>query len=281
MTQTQRLPAAIEQWPWGERTFVMGIINVTPDSFSGDGLVDQLDAIVARAQAMVEAGADIIDVGGESTRPGHQPVPAEEELRRVIPAIRALAAAVPVPISVDTSKAVVAEAALQAGASIINDVRGLQADPAMATLAAEAGVPVIIMHDQKIPSAERLIPDIVRELARRIDQALAAGVRWERIIVDPGFGFGKTPDLNLLLLRRLGELRALGRPILVGTSRKSMIGHVLGTPPDDRVEGTAATVALAIANGADIVRVHDVPQMVRVVRMTDAVVRGWRGFSSA
>jgi len=281
MTQTQRLPAAVEQWPWGERTLVMGIINVTPDSFSGDGLVDQLDAIVARAQAMVEAGADIIDVGGESTRPGHQPVPAAEELRRVIPAIRALAAAVPVPISVDTSKAVVAEAALQAGASIINDVRGLQADPAMATLAAEAGVPVIIMHDQKILSADRLIPDIVRELARRIDQALAAGVRWERIIVDPGFGFGKTPDLNLLLLRRLGELRALGRPILVGTSRKSMIGHVLGTPPDDRVEGTAATVALAIANGADIVRVHDVPQMVRVVRMTDAVVRGWRGFSSA
>jgi len=281
MTQTQRLPAALEQWPWGERTFVMGIINVTPDSFSGDGLVDQLDAIVARAQAMVEAGADIIDVGGESTRPGHQPVPAEEELRRVIPAIRALAAAVPVPISVDTSKAVVAEAALQAGASIINDVRGLQADPAMATLAAEAGVPIIIMHDQKILSAERLIPDIVRELARRIDQALAAGVRWERIIVDPGFGFGKTPDLNLLLLRCLGELRALGRPILVGTSRKSMIGYVLGTPPDDRVEGTAATVALAIANGADIVRVHDVPQMVRVVRMTDAVVRGWRGFSSA
>jgi len=281
MTQTQRLPAAIEQWPCGERTLVMGIINVTPDSFSGDGLVDQLDAIVARAQAMVEAGADIIDVGGESTRPGHQPVPAAEELRRVIPAIRALAAAVPVPISVDTSKAVVAEAALQAGASIINDVRGLQADPAMATLAAEAGVPIIIMHDQKILSAERLIPDIVRELARRIDQALAAGVRWERIIVDPGFGFGKTPDLNLLLLRCLSELRVLGRPILVGTSRKSMIGHVLGTPPDDRVEGTAATVALAIANGADIVRVHDVPQMVRVVRMTDAVVRGWRGFSSA
>jgi len=185
-----------------------------------------------------------------------------------------LAEAIPVPISIDTSKAIVAEAALKAGASIINDVRGLQADPDMAPLAARVGVPVIIMHDRKIESAERLIPDIVRELARRIEHALAAGVAWERIIIDPGFGFGKTPDLNLLLLRRLRELTVLGRPILVGTSRKSMIGHVLGTPPEDRLEGTAATVALAIANGADIVRVHDVPQMVRVVRMTDAVVRG-------
>ncbi|GBD17273.1 Dihydropteroate synthase [bacterium HR26] len=269
-----RSATALETWEWGKRTYVMGIINVTPDSFSGDGLAGQLDAVVERAQAMVEAGADLIDVGGESTRPGHTPVPAEEELRRVIPAIQALAQAITVPISIDTSKAIVAEAALKAGASIINDVRGLQADPDMAPLAARAGVPVIIMHDRKIESAERLIPDIVRELARRIEHALAAGIAWERIIIDPGFGFGKTPDLNLLLLRRLRELTALGRPILVGTSRKSMIGHVLGTPPEDRLEGTAATVALAIANGADIVRVHDVPQMVRVARMTDAVVRG-------
>lgn len=273
-TTPARSATALETWEWGKRTYVMGIINVTPDSFSGDGLAGQLDAVVERAQAMVEAGADLIDVGGESTRPGHTPVPAEEELRRVIPAIRALAQAITVPISIDTSKAIVAEAALKAGASIINDVRGLQADPDMAPLAARAGVPVIIMHDRKIESAERLIPDIVRELARRIEHALAAGIAWERIIIDPGFGFGKTPDLNLLLLRRLRELTALGRPILVGTSRKSMIGHVLGTPPEDRLEGTAATVALAIANGADIVRVHDVPQMVRVARMTDAVVRG-------
>jgi dihydropteroate synthase len=273
-TTSARSATALETWEWGQRTYVMGIINVTPDSFSGDGLAGQLDAVVERAQAMVEAGADLIDVGGESTRPGHTPVPAEEELRRVIPAIQALAKAIPVPISIDTSKAIVAEAALKAGASIINDVRGLQADPDMAPLAARAGVPVIIMHDRKIESAERLIPEIVRELARRIEHALAAGIAWERIIIDPGFGFGKTPDLNLLLLRRLRELTVLGRPILVGTSRKSMIGHVLGTPPEDRLEGTAATVALAIANGADIVRVHDVPQMVRVVRMTDAVVRG-------
>ena len=269
-----RSATALETWEWGQRTYVMGIINVTPDSFSGDGLAGQLDAVVEQARAMVEAGADLIDVGGESTRPGHTPVPAEEELRRVIPAIQALAQAIPVPISIDTSKAIVAEAALEAGASIINDVRGLQADPDMAPLAARAGVPVIIMHDRKIESADRLIPDIVRELARRIEHALSAGIAWERIIIDPGFGFGKTPDLNLLLLRRLRELTVLGRPILVGTSRKSMIGQVLGTPPEDRLEGTAATVALAIANGADIVRVHDVPQIVRVVRMTDAVVRG-------
>jgi dihydropteroate synthase len=266
--------SALGTWRWGERTCVMGIINVTPDSFSGDGLAGQLDAIVERARAMVAAGADVIDVGGESTRPGHVPVPVEEELQRVIPAVEALAKAVTVPISIDTSKAIVAEAALRAGASVINDVRGLQADPDMARVAADWGVPVVVMHDRTIESTERLIPDIVRELARRIEHALAAGIAWERIIVDPGFGFGKTPERNLVLLRRLRELTVLGRPILVGTSRKSMIGHVLGTPPGDRLEGTAATVALAIANGADIVRVHDVPQMVRIVRMTDAVVRG-------
>jgi dihydropteroate synthase len=253
----------------------MGIINVTPDSFSGDGLVDRLEEVVERARAMVEAGADILDVGGESTRPGHTPVPAEEELRRVIPAIRAIRAALPdIPISIDTSKAVVAEAALAAGATMINDVRGLTGDPAMASLAAQAGVPVVIMHDLEIRRPEELIPRLVRELAQRIDRALAAGVKWERIIIDPGFGFGKEPELNLLLLRRLRDVTVLGRPLLVGTSRKRTIGYVLGTPPEDRLEGTAATVALAIANGADIVRVHDVAAMVRVVRMSDAVVRG-------
>jgi dihydropteroate synthase len=253
----------------------MGIINVTPDSFSGDGLVDRLEEVVERARAMVEAGADILDVGGESTRPGHTPVPAEEELRRVIPAIRAIRAALPdIPISIDTSKAVVAEAALAAGATMINDVRGLTGDPAMASLAAQAEVPVVIMHDLEIRRPEELIPRLVRELAQRIDRALAAGVKWERIIIDPGFGFGKEPELNLLLLRRLRDVTVLGRPLLVGTSRKRTIGYVLGTPPEDRLEGTAATVALAIANGADIVRVHDVAAMVRVVRMSDAVVRG-------
>lgn len=264
-----------DQWPWGRRTFVMGIINVTPDSFSGDGLIDRLDEVVRRARAMVEAGADILDVGGESTRPGHIPVPAEEELRRVIPAIRAIREALPdVPISVDTNKAVVAEAALAAGATMINDVRGLAGDPDMPAVAARAGVPVVIMHDLEIQRPDELVPRLIRDLAIRIERALAAGVRWEHIIVDPGFGFGKEPELNLLLLRRLRDLTVLGRPILVGTSRKRTIGYVLGTPPEDRLEGTAATVALSIANGADIVRVHDVREMVRVVRMTDAVVRG-------
>ncbi len=264
-----------DQWPWGQRTFVMGIINVTPDSFSGDGLIDRLDEVVRRARAMVEAGADILDVGGESTRPGHVPVPADEELRRVIPAIRAIREVLPeVPISVDTNKAVVAEAALAAGATMINDVRGLAGDPDMPAVAARANVPVVIMHDLEIQHANELVPRLIRDLAVRIERALAAGVRWEHIIVDPGFGFGKEPELNLLLLRRLRDLTVLGRPILVGTSRKRTIGYVLGTPPEDRLEGTAATVALSIANGADIVRVHDVREMVRVVRMTDAVVRG-------
>ncbi|MDW8059694.1 MAG: dihydropteroate synthase [Thermomicrobium sp.] len=264
-----------DRWPWGRRTFVMGIINVTPDSFSGDGLLGRLDEVVRRAREMVEAGADILDVGGESTRPGHVPVPAEEELARVVPAIRAIREALPgVPISIDTNKAVVAEAALAAGATMINDVRGLVGDPDMAAVAARAGVPVVIMHDLTIERAEDLVPRLVRDLAQRIDRALAAGVRWERIILDPGFGFGKEPPLNLLMLRRLRDLTVLGRPLLVGTSRKRTIGYVLGTPPEDRLEGTAATVAIAIANGADIVRVHDVKQMVRVVRMSDAIVRG-------
>lgn len=260
-------------WEWGEHTYVMGIINVTPDSFSGDGLVDQLDSIVERARAMADAGADVIDIGGESTRPGHTPIAADEELRRVVPAIETLAAAVTVPLSVDTSKAAVAEAALRAGAHIVNDVRGLTADPDIAGVAARFDAPVVIMHDQKIESEQRLLPDIIRQLSLRIEWALAAGISWDNIIIDPGFGFGKTPDLNLVLLRRLHELTVLGRPLLAGTSRKSMIGEVLGTGPEARTEGTAATVALAIANGADIVRVHDVPAMVRVARMTDAVVR--------
>ena len=261
-------------WEWGRRTYIMGIINVTPDSFSGDGLAGHLDAIVELAKDMVTVGADMLDVGGESTRPGHHPVPAEEELRRVIPAVEALAGAVDVPISIDTSKAVVTDAALRAGASIVNDIRGFTHDPEVAAVAAAAGAPVIIMHDRKIRDADRLIPDVTRELCRRIEHALAHGIPWEHIIIDPGFGFGKTPDLNLVLLRRMRELTAIGRPILAGTSRKSMIGNVLGTEPQDRIEGTAASVALAIANGADIVRVHDVAAMSRVARMTDTVVRG-------
>lgn len=259
---------------WGERTYVMAIYNATPDSFSGDGRLEHDSDPAAFAVDAEAAGAHLLDVGGESTRPGHTPVSAEEELRRVVPVVRALAAATTLPISIDTSKAIVAEAALAAGATIINDVRGLTADPELAQVAARAGVPVVVMHDIRPDGRGDLVTSVVRELARRLDHALAAGIAWEQLIIDPGFGFGKDWRENLLLLRRLAELRVLGRPILVGTSRKSMIGRVLGLPAGERLEGTAATVALAIANGADIVRVHDVLPMARVARMTDAIVRG-------
>lgn len=258
---------------WGKRTYLMGIVNVTPDSFSGDGLADHVDEAVARARAMDVEGADIIDLGAESTRPGHTPVPPDEQLRRLMPVLTELAGTVRAPMSIDTSSAKVAHAALEAGAAIVNDIRGLMADPEIASVAAEAGAPVVIMHDVKIHQLDELIPSILSELERRIEHALAAGIPLERIIIDPGFGFGKTGDLNLILLRRLRELTALGRPILAGTSRKSMIAHVLDLPAKDRLEGTAATVTLSIANGADIVRVHDVRAMQRVVRMADAVVR--------
>ncbi len=259
---------------WGTKTFVMAIVNVTPDSFSGDGLAGQPERAEDLAVAAVADGADLIDIGAESTRPGHTPISAEEELDRLVPVLRAVASRVDVPISVDTSKAVVAEAALQAGASLVNDVRGLTADPDMAAVVARSGVPVIVMHDLPPDGQGDLLTSIVRELARRLDRALAAGVSWDCLIVDPGFGFGKDWRQNLELLRRLGELRVLGRPILAGTSRKSTIGRVLGVAEGDRLEGTAATVALAIAHGADIVRVHDARAMARVARMTDAVVRG-------
>ena len=259
---------------WGAKTYVMAILNVTPDSFSGDGLLGQESEALARAEAAVAEGADILDIGGQSTRPGHTPVSPEEELRRVLPVLRAVAGRVSIPISIDTSSALVAEEALAAGASIVNDVRGLTADPELAAVAARAGVPVVIMHDVGADGQGDLVTSVVRELARRLDRAVAAGIAWENLIVDPGFGFGKDWRDHLLLLRRLGELRVLGRPILSGTSRKRTIGHVLGLPPEERVEGTAATVSMAIAAGADIVRVHDVQAMVRVARMTDAIVRG-------
>lgn len=278
---------------WGRRTYVMGILNVTPDSFSGDGLVDGRDVtalIAEQAAAFVAAGADILDIGGESTRPGSSPVTAEEELARVIPAIQAARAATgDTPISIDTYRAVVAEAALDAGADWINDVWGLRMDPRMASLAAERNCPVVIMHNRSKPKdvAQEeqlggryvgvrytdLLGDIKAELSEQVSIALAAGVRSDQIILDPGIGFGKTVEQNLELLDRLDELKALGFPLLLGSSRKSFIGYTLGLPPDRRLEGTAATVAIGIARGADIVRVHDVAAMVRVARMTDAIVR--------
>jgi dihydropteroate synthase len=259
---------------WGHETHVMAVLNITPDSFSGDGLAGNVDAARQAARAAVSEGAVILDLGSESTRPGHVPITAGEELARLRPALAAIRPGTDALISVDTSKAEVAAAALSAGADIINDVRGFTADPEMAAVVAQSGVPAVIMHDVPPEPGIDLITSILRELSRRLDRALAAGMTWENLIVDPGFGFGKDWRQNLELLRRLGELRALNRPILAGTSRKSTIGRVLGLPEDDRLEGTSATVSLAIAGGADIVRVHDVRAMARVARMTDAVVRG-------
>lgn len=258
---------------WGRRTYVMGILNITPDSFSGDGLADHVEAAVAQAMRSVAEGADILDIGGESTRPGHAPVGVDEELRRVVPVVAAVRRAVSVPISIDSSKAPVVEAALDAGADMVNDQWGLLLDPALGRLAARRAVPIILMHNQTGAEYRDMLPDIVNSLARSCELALIAGVAQENIVVDPGFGFGKTWEQNLEVLRRLDELRALGRPILIGTSRKSMIGRVLDLPLDQRIEGTAATVAVGIVKGADIVRVHDVLAMARVARMTDAIVR--------
>ena len=272
----ERLPTvwAGGAFAWGTRTFVMAIVNATPDSFSGDGMLGDPAAATAAALHAVVDGANLIDIGAESTRPGHTAVAAADELARLLPILRAIRASVDVPISVDTSKAEVAAAALAAGASLVNDVRGLTGDPDLAAVVAAHAVPAVITHDLPPDVREDLTLSIVRELSRRLDCAVSAGIAWEHLIVDPGFGFGKDWKQNLELLRRLGDLRVLGRPILVGTSRKGTIGRVLGVPEHDRVEGTAATIALAVANGADMVRVHDVRAQSRVARMADAVVRG-------
>ncbi|HZU76728.1 MAG TPA: dihydropteroate synthase [Dehalococcoidia bacterium] len=273
---------------WGERTYIMGIVNVTPDSFSRDGLAldgaspaEVVRVAIAKGRRMVAEGARLLDVGGESTRPstvGQEPLPAEVERARVVPVIEALRAELPpdVLISIDTYKASTAEAALDAGADLVNDIWGLRADPELAPLVAERGVPVVLMSNLRGAQRFEPVADVARALSLSIERALAAGIPWDHLILDPGFGFGLTGADNLIVLRRLGELRAFGRPLLVGTSRKAHIGMVLGTPVGDRVEGTAATVALAIAGGADIVRVHDVRQMARVAKMADAVVRGWQ-----
>jgi dihydropteroate synthase len=272
---------------WGERTFVMGILNVTPDSFSGDGLAagadDVVEAALATARRMVEDGADLLDIGGESTRPGHAPVTADEERRRVVPVIAAVRAAMPdVPLSVDTTKPAVAEAALAAGADVINDVWGVGPDESLPRLAADHGVPLVVMHNRAEPVYTSLLAEVVADLQRALDRALRLGVRWDDLIVDPGFGFGKTPEHNLEVLRRLDLLRILGRPVLLGTSRKSTLGRVLDLPVEERLEATLATTALGIAGGADIVRVHDVRANVRAARMSDAVVRArWRSSPAA
>lgn len=278
---------------FGKKTYVMGIINVTPDSFSGDGLLSQQDTVksaLEQAQRFVEAGADILDIGGESTRPGAEEVSSQEEMERVLPVIDSIKdTGVKVVLSIDTYKAQVAEAALNHGAHWINDVWGLRADAQMADVAARHQAPVILMHNRSKPAHadiqkrlggryigvtyKNLLEDIKQELLGSVAVAHAAGVEDRQIILDPGIGFGKTVEQNLALVNRLGEIKALGFPVLLGPSRKSFIGYTLNLPPEERVEGTAAVCAIGIARGADIIRVHDVEIMVRIARMADAVVR--------
>ena len=267
-----------KEFRWGERTYIMGIVNITPDSFSGDGLDNNLEIILAQAKRFIAEGADIIDIGGESTRPESTPITATEELKRVIPTIEMISREVSVPLSIDTYRAEVAEKALLAGAGMINDVWGLKRDANMASVAARYSVPIVITQNQREDSYKDFFPELIASLKNSIDLAVSSGIKPENIIVDPGVGFGKTVAQNLEIIRRLGEIRSLGMPVLLGTSRKSVIGWVLNLPVDQRLEGTAATVAIGIANGADIVRVHDVAQMVRVARMSDAVTRA--GFTS-
>ena len=258
----------------GCRTLVMGILNVTPDSFSDGGKYNNVDSALRQALKMVEDGADIIDIGGESTRPGYQPVPTEEELERVVPVVMRLAKELPVPLSVDTTKAEVAKQAVEAGANIINDQWSGRLDGGeMFKTAAEYNVPLILMHNQQGMEYHDLMLDIIEFLGQAASEAVEAGLPAEKIIVDPGIGFGKTLEQNLEVMCRLNELKSLGYPVLLGTSRKSMIGKTLDLPVDQRLEGTAATAALGIAKGVDIMRVHDVKEIVRVCRMTDAMVR--------
>ena len=290
MTTTQRadLPGRSTRigpstFRWGERTYVMGILNVTPDSFSGDGILaaggDPVEAAVRRARQMAEEGADLLDIGGESTRPGHDPIDGPTERARVVPIVAAVRAALPAtPISIDTTKPEVAEAALAAGADLLNDVWAVAPDDAIGALAAAHGVPIVVMHNRAEARYTSLMAEVIADLMAAIERAVAAGVPLGNVIVDPGFGFGKTPDHNVALLRDLEALRVLDRPILLGTSRKSTLGRILGDlPVDERLEGTLATTALGIAAGADMIRVHDVRANVHVARVSDAIVRGtWR-----
>ena len=288
------LQAGNHKFIWGSRTYVMGILNITPDSFSGDGLLGNkgigAEAALQQARDFLNNGADILDVGGESTRPGSQPVGADAEMGRVLPVIQAIAGEFPdALISIDTYKAKVAQAALEAGAHILNDIWGLRADPELASVAAEYKVPVILMHNRSNPASveirnqlgnayigstyENLIEEVKRELLVSVALAVKAGVEESHILVDPGIGFGKTREHNLALINHLDEIRSLEYPVLLGPSRKSFIGFTLDLPPDQRMEGTAATIAIGIARGADIIRVHDVKEMARVAKMTDAIVR--------
>ncbi len=302
MLRSNNLKIGDHLFEWGKRTYLMGILNLTPDSFSGDGLIPQPDAdktlnesgnfiaaALEQGRRFVEAGADILDVGGESTRPGASELDLDSELQRVLPVVEALVGELNVPISIDTYKHQVAEAAISAGAQMVNDIWGLHADPEMASTIARNKVPAVLMHNRSswvhadikerlggryvgIPYVD-LIEDIKRELMDSVDLARKAGVSERMIILDPGIGFGKTVEQNLELINLLAEIRSLGFPILYGPSRKSFIGYTLDLPPDQRLAGTAAAIAVGIDRGADIIRVHDVEFMSQVARMTDAIVR--------
>ena len=279
----REIVAGAHHLPLGSRTLVMGVLNVTPDSFSDGGQYDKFEGARDRALAIAREGADIVDIGGESTRPGADAASLDEELKRTVPVIESVTGEIGVPISIDTCKAEVARRALDAGASIVNDISGLRFDPGMTQVVAERGVPVVIMHMQgtpremqENPTYDDVVGDISRFLRTRAELAVEAGVEREKIIVDPGIGFGKTLEHNLEIMRRIAEFRSLGYPLLLGTSRKSFIGAVLDRPLEERLMGSASTVAFAIARGVDIVRVHDVAEMLDVVRMADAMAGNGR-----
>jgi dihydropteroate synthase len=274
VSQKKRMDFFGHELVFGEKTLIMGILNLTPDSFSDGGDFTQVDAAVKHAKQMLSDGADIIDIGGESSRPGHTRVGAVEELRRILPVIKRLREETTAILSLDTIRAEVAEEAVQNGVHIINDIWGFQEDKRLAEVAAKYGTPVVLMHNQNGTEYEGdLLEEIKSFLKESVRIAKEAGVKDDRIILDPGIGFGKTSEQNMILMSRLGEIKALGYPVLLGTSRKSMIGKILDLPPKERAEGTIATTVLGIAQGIDMVRVHDVLENARAARVADAIVR--------
>ncbi|GAK13921.1 dihydropteroate synthase [Geomicrobium sp. JCM 19039] len=272
MTPTDAMSWGKWQLDFTKKTLIMGVLNVTPDSFSDGGRYEAVDVAVAQAKAMVTNGADVIDIGGESTRPGFTPVSQVDEIGRVLPVIEALNGEVDVPISIDTYKAETARRAIEAGAAIINDIWGAKYDPEIAKVAAKTGVPIILTHNRQSLEYAHFMDDVIRDLQESVQICVRAGVQTDRIIIDPGIGFAKSYEQNLELMRRLNELTNLGFPILLGTSRKSLIAQTLHTPPEDRLEGTSATIALGIERGCHIVRVHDVKEMARTSKMMDAML---------
>lgn len=275
-TQTHPAPLTVRgrTFEWGTRTYLMAIVNVTPDSFSGDGLSDDIAAAAVLARKYAGEGVDIIDVGAESTRPDANPITPAEEAARALPAIRAIRKVVDLPISIDTQHAQVAEAALEAGADIVNDINGLRGDPGMASVVASRGCAVVAMHNQRGRKSGDVVTNVLSGWKASLRIAEKVGIPREEIILDPGFGFGWTPEENLQLVQRLDELLVPNLPLLLGPSRKSTLGLVLGTPVEERLEGTSATIAIAIAKGVDIVRVHDTAAIQKVVTVADAIIRG-------